>query len=234
MPNSLIIAHRGASGLAPENTLAAFRLALELGVDLIELDVHRTKDGHIVVIHDDSLDRTTDRSGKIRDLTLGEIVDADAGQGERVPTLHEALELMAERVLVLVEIKPDDITADVIQTIMEAGATGDVVLQSFYPEVIAEAFRLAPEITRGLLIGQGGAMADRASSVAAGVVVPSYRLLNDEVVHEIHLRGMGLWTYTVDEEATMRRMIELGVDGIITNYPNRLKEVQSPRSQVPG
>ena len=227
MPHPLIIAHRGASGqgLAPENTLVAFRLALELGADLVELDAHRTKDGHIVVIHDDSLDRTTDRFGKIRDLTLGEIIDADAGQGERVPTLHEALELMAAHALVLIEIKPEDITADVIQTINEADAAGDVVIQSFHPEVIAEAFRLAPDIPRGLLFGQGNDMACRAASVAAGVVVPSYSLLNDETVHEIHLRGLGLWTYTVDDDATMRRMIELGVDGIITNYPNRLKEI---------
>jgi glycerophosphoryl diester phosphodiesterase len=91
--------------------------------------------------------------------------------------------------------------------------------------VIAEAFRLAPEIPRGLLIGQGGGMAGRAASVGAGVVVPSFTLLNDTAAREIHAHGLGLWTYTVDEESDMRRMIDWNVDGMITNYPDRLKKI---------
>lgn len=221
----LNIAHRGASGegLAPENTLAAFRLAMEIGADLVELDVHRTKDGKIVVIHDDSMDRTTDRFGRIKDLNVSDIVGADAGVGERVPLLVEALDMMRGRTIVLVEVKPNDITGDVIQQIREAEAEDYVVIQSFHPEVVVESFALAPGIPRGMLIGEREDLSDRTVSVGAGVVVPSYRLLTEQTIHNIRLHGLGLWTYTVDDEAEMRRLMDLGVDAIITNYPNRLK-----------
>jgi glycerophosphoryl diester phosphodiesterase len=231
MPSPLNIAHRGASGqgLAPENTLAAFRLALGLGADLVELDVHRTKDSHIIVIHDDSLDRTTDRAGKVRDLTFSEIRKADAGKGERVPLFHETLDLMMGRTTILVEIKPEDITADVVQTIKDVGAQNSVVIQSFHPAVVAQAFALAPEMPRGFLIGRGPVLASQASATGASVVVPSYSLLNEETVQAVHAHGMMLWTYTVDEEETMQQMIDLGVDGIITNYPDRLNKITGNR-----
>jgi glycerophosphoryl diester phosphodiesterase len=223
----LNIAHRGASGhgLAPENTLAAFRLAMDIGADLIELDVHRSKDEKIVVIHDDSLDRTTDRKGSVRDLNFREIMSADAGEGQRVPLLAEALELMHDRAMVLLEIKPNDITGDVIQQIRDCDAADHVIIQSFHPEVVVESFALAPGIPRGLLIGGGDDFAARTCSVGAGLVVPSFNLLNEETVGNVRLRGLGLWTYTIDEPDQMREAVDLGVDGIITNQPDRLKSV---------
>ena len=227
MPRPLIIAHRGASGagLAPENTLEAFRLALDLGAGLIELDVHRTKDGRIVVIHDATLDRTTNGSGAVRERTFEEILRVDAGHGNRVPSLFEALELARGKALVLVEIKPVDITADVVTAIREAEAALFVVLQSFHPEVVAEAFRLAPDIPRGLLIGKPGDLIGQATAVGAGMIVPVYSMVTEELVIDTHLHGLGLWTYTVDDESDLLRMIQAGVDGIITNYPNRLSGV---------
>ena len=223
----LNIAHRGASGvgLPPENTLAAFRMAMDFSADLVELDVHRSRDGRIVVIHDNTMERTTDRSGKISDLNYREIAAADAGNGERVPLLAEVLDLIHGQAMVLVEIKPDDITNDVIQQIRDAGAEDSVVIQSFHPAVVVESFAIAPGIPRGLLIGGGADFTDRAVSVGAGVVVPAYGLLNQAVSHAIGLRGLGCWTYTVDDPTEMRRLIDLGVDGIITNYPDRLKRV---------
>lgn len=236
MTSVAIIAHRGASGqgLAPENTLPAFRLALDLGADLVELDVHRSKDGAIVVIHDDRLDRTTNGHGAIRDLTLDEIRRVDAEGGAPVPTLTEVLDLIRDHGIALIEIKPKDITSDVVQTIREADATGFVVLQSFHASVIMDAFRFAPEIPRGLLIGSwtagqsaaiGGELVRRAASVGAGVVVPACGLVTADLVRAVHCRGLGLWTFTVDDEETMRRLIESEVDGIITNYPDRLRYV---------
>lgn len=220
----LNIAHRGASGanLAPENTLEAFRLGISLGADLIELDVHRTKDGRIVVIHDATLDRTTTGGGAVRERTFEEILRLDAGQGNRVPALFEVLELARGKALVLVEIKPTDITADVVTAIREADAASFVVLQSFHPEVVAEAFHLAPDIPRGLLIGKPGDLIGQATAVGAGMIVPAYPMVTKELVRETHLRGLSLWTYTVDNESELRQMIASGVDGIITNYPNRL------------
>lgn len=231
MNKPLNIAHRGASGdgLAPENTLAAFRLALEYDVDMVELDVHRTGDGQIVVMHDYALDRTTDHTGTIRDLNLRDFIDADAGNGERVPTLAEVLELMRGRTVVLIEIKPDDITEAVIEAIAASEAAGFTVIQSFHPQVVADAGRLAPHIIRGLLIGREGDMIAQTRAVGAGFVAPAYKLVTETLVKDAHNSGLDLFTWTVDEEPDMRRMIDLGVDGIITNYPNRLKAVMSDK-----
>jgi glycerophosphoryl diester phosphodiesterase len=231
MHKPLNIAHRGASGegLAPGNTLAAFRLALEHSADLVELDVHRTKDGHVVVIHDGTLDRTTNRTGAIGDLTLRDLIEADAGDGERIPTLVEALELIRGRAGVLIEIKPEDITETVTDMIMETEATDFTVIQSFHPQVVADAGRLLPQVPRGLLIGREGDLIRLAESVDAGIVVPSYTLVTETLVQDVHAHGLDFYTYTVDAEGDMHRMIELGVDGIITNYPNRLKAVISDK-----
>lgn len=229
MHTPLNIAHRGASGkgLAPENTFAAFRLALEHGADMVELDVHRTKDGQVVVMHDATLDRTTNQTGAIRDLTLHDLIEADAGDGERIPTLLEALALIRDRAVVLIEIKPDDITDTVMETIMETDAADFTVIQSFHPQVIADARRLLPHVLRSLLIGREGDMIHQAESVGAGIVTPAYTLVTEALIDDVHAHGLDLCTYTVDDESDMLRMIDLDVDGIITNYPNRLKALQS-------
>ena len=231
MHTCLNIAHRGASGegLAPENTLAAFRLALGHGADVVELDVHRTKDGQVVVMHDATLDRTTNLTGAVRDLNLRDLIEADAGKGERVPTLAEALELIRGKAVVLIEIKPDDITEKVMEIIMETEATDFIVVQSFHPQVVADAGRLLPQVPRGLLIGREGDMIRQAESVGAGIVVPSYTLVTETLIQGIRAQGLDLYTYTVDAEADMHRMIDLGVDGIITNYPNKLQAVTSDK-----
>ena len=135
----LRIAHRGASGrgLAPENTLAAFEKALDIGVDMLEIDVRVTGDGQLIVLHDPSLDRTTDCAGIVREMGLEEIRQADAGDGERVPILREVFDLARHRAPILLEIKSDFIAERVVQAIAEAEFTEQVVVQSFNPRPLS-------------------------------------------------------------------------------------------------
>ncbi|HIC68220.1 MAG TPA: hypothetical protein EYO90_01670, partial [Candidatus Latescibacteria bacterium] len=157
------IAHRGASGdgLAPENTLAALESSIQMGVDVLEIDVRGSKDGGVVVIHDAMMDRTTNTTGSVSELTLEEIRQADAGswagpsfKDQRVPLLEEVLDLARHRVLVLVEIKGDYIGERTLQIIDDLNATSYVVLQSFSAETVRRVKALNPAIPTALLVGK--------------------------------------------------------------------------------
>ena len=237
------IAHRGASGkgLAPENTLAAFELALEIGVDALEIDVHATRDGQIVVLHDADLQRTTNRSGLVRELTFDQIRKADAGgwfgkpfRGERVPTLQEVLDLARNRALVMIEVKADYIAERTLQIIADAKAEAQVVLQSFNPETVRRIRSLEPGIPAAQLIGKLGTAAPRqqARKLAqrilrdgANALAIWHGALSPALFDEMRKRAISVWTWTVDEKESMRALALLGVQGIITNYPNRLNRV---------
>ena len=237
------IAHRGASGkgLAPENTLAAFRKALDIGAEAVEMDVHLTGDGHVVVCHDEILDRTTDQRGAIKNLSLSEIKRADAGTrfdpafaGERIPTLKEVLDLIRDEAFALIEIKPEDITREVVRAVEEQDAVERVVLQSFHGEVVREIGLLNPDLRKALLIGvptikvpriPASRLVRRTTEVGADLLALSHNAATPELVHELHRRDLGLYVWTVDEPDELNHMIRIGVDGIISNYPDRLKTI---------
>jgi glycerophosphoryl diester phosphodiesterase len=243
VPHITRIAHRGASGegLAPANTLAAFRKAIEIGTDAVEMDVHLSRDGHVVVCHDETLDRTTDRRGAIKNLTLSEIKQADAGSrfdpafaGERILTLKETLDLIRGEAFALIEIKPEDITREVVRTVEEQDAVDRVVLQSFHKEVVREIGLLNPDIRKALLIGfralelrriRAVQLVQRTTEVGADILAISYNAATPELVRELHRRDLALYVWTVDEPEELKRMIRIGVDGIISNYPDRLKAI---------
>ena len=156
------IAHRGAAGdgLAPENTLAAFEKAIQIGVDAVEVDVHATLDNRVIVIHDATLDRTTDRFGVVKEMTFDEIREADAGSWygaqyseERVPALEEVLDLARHRALVLIEIKADYLAERVLQNIVEMDAVSQVIIQSFNQQTIRRVKLLEPSIPTAMLMG---------------------------------------------------------------------------------
>ncbi|MFN4179863.1 MAG: glycerophosphodiester phosphodiesterase, partial [Armatimonadota bacterium] len=156
----MVIAHRGFSGRYPENTLRSFREALNLSVDAIELDVRRTKDGILIVIHDETVDRTTDGKGHVRDLTWSEIQKLDAGSwkgsefaGERIPKLEEALELVSGQKVVFLEIKEPETTEQIVETLRQLDAFSWVKIGSFHPQAIATAKKLEPEISSSLIGG---------------------------------------------------------------------------------
>jgi len=248
--------HRGAPGLAPENTLAAFRKAIELGVDALEMDLQVTRDGEVVVIHDETLDRTTDGRGSIADLTLEEVKRGDAGakfapafRGERVPTLREVIHLVKaggnDRVRLSLEIKfarglegkPEDIEERVLAVLQAAGFVGRVTVQSFHHPSPAKMKRLDPRIPTGLLVGSRNVPPDpvaRVREFQADYYAPEYRLVTADLVQTLHRAGIPLVIWTVNDTAEVRRLIGLGVgslsgDGMISDYPDRVLAVLGAR-----
>ncbi len=257
MPEHLeVYAHRGGAGLAPENTLAAFRKALELGVDAVEMDLHVTQDGEIIVIHDETLDRTTDGRGSVADLALEEVRRWDAGakfapafRGERIPTLQEAIGLVQAsgntRVRLILELKfhpdhlgrPKDFEQRVLAILRQTGFVQRVKIISFHHPALAKVKALEPRIPTGLLAGGRHAPQDPVALVRqyrADYYSPSVRHVTAEVVDGRHQAGIPVVPWTANEEAEMRRLMGLGIgtmagDAITTDYPDRLLELLKAR-----
>ena len=232
------IAHRGASGRAPENTLAAFKKALEIGVDAVELDLHGTADGEIVVIHDSTLDRTTDLRGHINETSLATIQSADAGgwfdaefAGEPVPTLTEALACIGKETIAVLEIKDPLIAEAVVATIHETGTLDFTVVISFHTGVLQTIRTLEPRIATGWLIGGSKkpvppvALCQQLGELGSSLLNVNHELITAEFAYEIRRRGIALWCWTVDDVARMGEMQTFGVQGITSNYPERFAMV---------
>lgn len=239
----LIIAHRGDSFARPENTLLAFASALEVGAQLVEFDVQLTKDGQVVVIHDPTVDRTTDGQGAVRDLTLAQIRKLSAGyparfadrdRGERVPTLAEALGLLKGRARVMVEIKHEAMTDDAeggiealtVAEVRRLEMQGQVVLLCFHPEVLRRCRRHGPEILRGHLFHRQGAdeVVAAARDVGSPIVMPHKSLLSDELVARCTQAGLKVATWVVDEPEELRALQRFDLYGVGTNRPGALMD----------
>jgi len=234
----LILAHRGASAYAPENTLTAFARAFELGADGVELDVTLTRDGVPIVIHDDTVDRTTNGKGAVQDLTLAEIQQLDAGawfdekfRGERIPTLAEVFDIVPAGKIVNVEIKGTSIGDDglplaIIRVIEEQNFAARVILSSFNPFALYRASFLAPRIPRGLLYDSTLPIYLRRAWLRPLARVtamhPDNTLVTPRLVRWARAKKYKINTWTVDDPAEARRLADLGVDAIITNKPDIL------------
>lgn len=239
-----VIAHRGFSGIAPENTIAAIREAIACGADRVEFDVLLTRDGAPVVIHDPDLDRTTDGRGPVAARDLPEVRRLDAGRwfqprftGERVPTLEEALRECRGRTAMNLEIKPEavdpgpgeareGIEARVVEAIRALGLEKSVAVSSFEPRALLRVGRLAPEITLWSLYEPGLHRGMGPREVCAAVRSAAFGCAVDEVsprwIAEAHREGLRVNVYTADDPAVLRELIRLGVDGVFTNWPDRL------------
>jgi glycerophosphoryl diester phosphodiesterase len=252
----LVIAHRGDSAHRPENTLASFASALEVGAVLVELDVQLTADGQVIVIHDPLLERTTTGRGDVRRLTLAEVRSVSAGYpdrfgsayaGERVPALSEALALLRGRARVLVEIKTESVTDDAeggieartAEEVRRAGMADLVALISFDHRAILRLASLAPEMTRGRLFGRTNAdeVLEAARDASCELVMPHKGQLTRALVDRVHAAGLKLATWVVDEPAELRKLARFGLYGVGSNRPGVLLEAISDGlldDSVPG
>jgi len=255
----LVMAHRGGGGLWPENTLHAFTQAAAMGVDVLEMDLHATADGHLVVIHDGTLDRTTNGTGRVNMLALAEVKKLDAGhhwtkdggrtypfrgRGLSVPTLPEVLARFPDmRFNLDIKQAQPSLVKSFCRTLREGGATRRVIVGSFSSQAIEEFRRECPEVPtsaspddlRALLVGGDAARnvpADTPLPMRA-LQVPEYAggrlLLEASFVEAAHRRGLEVHVWTINDEEGMRRVLALGVDGIITDYPNVLIELLNRR-----
>jgi glycerophosphoryl diester phosphodiesterase len=239
----LVIAHRGDSAHRPENTVVSFVSALEAGADLIELDVQLTGDGHVVVIHDPTVDRTTNGRGRVADMTLGELRVLSAGYparfgatytGERVPTLPEALGLMRERARVMVEIKPDAVTDDAdggieartLAAVRKAGMEKDVAVISFDRRALNRFREQGPEIARGHLFyrAEPGEVLSGAREAACEFVMPEKGMLSDYLRDRAREAGLKVATWVVDDPAELKTLARFDLYGIGSNRPGVLLE----------
>lgn len=237
----LNIAHRGASKVAPPNTLAAFVKAVELGADGIEFDVHLSADGVPVVIHDFAVDATTDGHGRVADMTLAQLKALDAGSrfdlafaGERIPTLGEVLDAVGDRLLLNVELKSTSVRDNgleraVIGQIERRGLSDRVLISSFNPFSLRRAGRIAPHIPLGLLYAPDLPLPLRRAWLAPlaphQARHPHYSMVDARYMAWARRSGYRVNVWTVDEPDEMRRLIALGVDGIITDVPDVLRRL---------
>ena len=225
-----IIAHRGASADAPENTLAAFQLALDQGADGIELDVMLSKDRELVVIHDDMVDRTTDGSGRVQDLTLAELQALDAGNGEKIPTLDEVLTRFGGKFLINIELKNystifDSLPLDVAALILDHDVADSILISSFNPFNFSRFHKLLPDIPVGMLTFPGKARFFAYGLFRYDALNPYFKDVDGALVQRMHAKEKEINVWTVDEAADIRHLAKIGVDSIITNRPQRAMTV---------
>jgi glycerophosphoryl diester phosphodiesterase len=242
------IAHRGASGHAPENTMSAFRRAVELGARFIETDLQITRDARVIAIHDFTLDRTTSGKGQVHLLPLEEIRALDAGAwfgdgrekgsfaGERVPTLTEILDFAKEHdVIFYLEIKSGPawgVEHAVVAALRDQNASARVVILSFDPSALDSVHRLDSTMMTGFLCEHPtNDLVERSVRAGARQLVARGDLVTSAVVEKAHHAGLQVVAWTINEADQMRRLIVAGVDGIITDFPDRLLNVLRDQSE---
>jgi glycerophosphoryl diester phosphodiesterase len=229
-PRPLVIAHRGASGHLPENTLPAYQLAIEQGADMIEIDLHRTRDAAVVITHDEDLCGLGGR-GEICDASLAEVRALDAGRGERVPLLAEVLDRFGPKIPFNLELKRGtraeyaDVEADALAAVEKRGLLARTLFSSFYDAVLARLRALSPAARIALLLSPESAEnpIERARRLGAEAINPWRGMVRRELVEAAHQAGLAVYVFTVDEVAEMERLLALGVDGLFTNYPDRMR-----------
>ncbi|HXW56939.1 MAG TPA: glycerophosphodiester phosphodiesterase family protein [Candidatus Cybelea sp.] len=230
-----IIAHRGASGHAPENTLAAFERAVELGAPFIETDLHLTRDARFVAIHDATLERTTNGRGPVHDHTLAELRELDAGKwfdrefmDTRIPTLEEILEFARRNdVVFYLELKYNaafGMHHALVGALRQAESAARTVVISFDPATLSAVNKLDPSLMLGLLVEAPNANTVRtAIDVGARQICPAHDRITPGFVSRAHDAGLHVATWTVNNVDRMRAMISAGVEGIMTDFPARLR-----------
>lgn len=242
----LVIAHRGARDIAPENTLAAFRAAIAADADGIELDVTRCATGEIVVIHDSSANRTTDGTGQVARTPFFALRELDAGSwfapeyaDQRIPTLGEVLALVGHRLRINIEIKGmnligNGIEVEIAQMIRERGLGKEALLSSFNPLALLRARRAAPTLQRGLLYGPKPPLhlvhTWMHRLISPHALHPHHSMVNEQTMRWARRRGYRVNVWTVNDPETMQRIIRLGVDAVITDHPARLRELLPRRA----
>jgi glycerophosphoryl diester phosphodiesterase len=246
----IVIAHRGNSGPAPANTIESIRQAVELGVDMIELDVRSSRDRVPVLIHNDTVDETTDGTGAVSSLELAQLRELDAGSwkgeqyaGERIPTLMEALEFARGKVNLSLDLKDEAIIPAMIRAVQEADMVDDVVICGCYESQAQKVREIDGSIT--VLLNTDSQLEElakrddksdfvreyirRACRAKLAALNVSFRHVTYELIRRAHLRALPVWTWTVDKREDMQRLLQMGVDAIYTNWPERLLEVMEQR-----
>jgi glycerophosphoryl diester phosphodiesterase len=232
--NFMNITHRGASAYAPENTFAAFDKALALGASHVELDVHFSRDGHIVVIHDDTVDRTTDGSGPVASKSLAQLQSLDAGgwfspeyTGQRIPTLGGLLERYKGRLHFHIEIKANaqGLSQRIADLVRGYGVADSATITSFHLARLEELQGYAPDLPSGWLVREmDDAMVAQGLEMGLKLLSPHAESVTPELVNNLHRKGFIVRAWGAGNEELMRRVVDAGADGLTVNFPDKLAE----------
>lgn len=217
-----VVAHRGGTELGPENRLETFRRALELKVDAIELDIHMSVDGTLFVLHDASLQRTFDHPGRVAQMSTAELRELG------VPTLEEAFEVVGERAQLVIEVKSHQsgVEKALLDLLASHGLLESAIVISFHREVLIEIHRLQPSLITGFLYGSTDNTPEELQrDLGIRYLGPHYSQVDRSLVEKAHEAGLFINPWTVDDEESLERMIELGCDAITTNHPTRLLQL---------
>ena len=226
----LVIGHRGAMGYETENSLSSIQKALDMGVDMIEIDVFEIQSGEVVVFHDSKLDRLTQSTGKIEALNMEQLGELRLANGEKIPSLQEVLTLMDKKTKLNIELKGKNTAPSVSRIVKEyiekhGWEKDDFIISSFHWEALAEYRALDAEIPIGVLTGEDPLAAiETAKELKATAIHPNFKSLNQENVAQMQQAGFKVYTWTVNEPEMIAKMKSLDVDGIITNYPDRVEK----------
>jgi len=228
-----IFGHRGASAYAPENTIAAFKLAIEQGAEAIELDTMLSRDGMVVVIHDPTINRTTNGEGKVVDFTIDELKEFDAGilfgesyTGERIPTLNEVFESVGNKTFINIELKNylsplDRLTEKVAKLVKHHNLEERILFSSFSPLALVQIQRILPTVPIGLLATPGITGAWARSFIGRWLpfqaIHPGHHDTNQELIQKCHNHGFRVHAYTINDRKTMMKLFSWNIDGIITD-----------------
>jgi glycerophosphoryl diester phosphodiesterase len=223
MQQVLRVGHRGAAGHAPENTLAAIQKGIALGVDFVEIDVRRTADGVLVVLHDETVNRTTDGKGRVDRLSLQEVKKFNAGNGEHIPTLEEVLRIASERAGLMLELKITGVAQQTVNAVREAGFRDPVIYASFLHDELNHVRAVDPGASLMVLFSA----LSRASVARAMKYGSSYvGLRHDKATHALvdsfHRADLLVFVYTANTPSDIQRALTLDVDGVISNFPDRI------------
>jgi glycerophosphoryl diester phosphodiesterase len=219
----LRIGHRGAGGHAPENTLASIERAIALKCDLAEVDVQRTADGSLILLHDERVDRTTNGKGAAADMNLEDIRKLDAGKGQKIPTLEEALATAHGRIGLILELKAEGLAYDVCGIVRASGFPGPIIYASFLHDELQLVRRADPDARTLVLFKRlPGNPAAEAVRLQATHVALRCDTASPTLIKALHKAGLAVFAYTVNRPPDIATMRTLGVDGIVSDYPDRL------------
>jgi len=224
----LKIGHRGAKALEPENTLSAFARGINEGANAIEFDVRKTKNGALIVMHDDKVDRTTNGKGLVKGLSLKELKALDAGNGEKIPTLEEAIDFLKEKnVFILIELKEKGFEKKIIELIKEKGIQEKALVISFLAPALRKVKKLAPDVKTGLLFFYPLINPIKtALGLKVDFIGPFYRIASKQLIDEAHEAGLKVFVWNIDDLNEMKSLVDRGVDGIGSNDPRLFKDLK--------
>jgi glycerophosphoryl diester phosphodiesterase len=218
----LRIGHRGARAYEPENTLRSFKRALEIGVDAVELDVRKTKDGQLVVIHDPDVKKTTNGEGLVSGLTLKEIKGFSTERGEKIPTLEEALGFLDKKAKILIELKETGVEEKVLSLVRGNGLQKNVIIVSFIEEALRKIRELDKEVETGLIYAKHKDPVKAALELKAAYLVAFYRFTHTANIQKAHENGLKVIVWTINEPEEVAEYAKKSVDGIASDKPDIL------------